>query len=270
MLLVLTREGQLCNQLFTLAHAYAIGLEYNDDVKCPVMDDTLKKYFAFKRKDQKGIEINMYESFKWKILVEIVKIYKRILNIKSVRKYNTNVTSKQTQIFFEFSSFSDASIVAKHKTEIITYFGFKKYIKEKCERLVQAHRVDHKVLVGVHIRRGDYRTFRGGEWFYDDLHYCNWMSELSSKKNVRFLLFSNEKLDVDLYLKKGLDVVIMQGSAVEDLCCMSLCDYIMGPPSTYSSWASLYGNKERLVLVEAERKYTWDDFCSWDTYYGIK
>ena len=31
-------------------------------------------------------------------------------------------------------------------------------------------------------------------------------------------------------------------SAVGDLYALARCDYIMGPPSTYTQWASFYGN----------------------------
>jgi hypothetical protein len=33
-----------------------------------------------------------------------------------------------------------------------------------------------------------------------------------------------------------------RGSAVEDLYSLARCDYLLGPPSTFSLWASFYGN----------------------------
>ena len=44
-----------------------------------------------------------------------------------------------------------------------------------------------------------------------------------------------------------------QSSNIEDLYALSLCDYILGPPSTFSMWASFYGKKPlRIVSYKDE------------------
>ena len=40
---------------------------------------------------------------------------------------------------------------------------------------------------------------------------------------------------------------------------MSQCEYIMGPPSSFSVWAARFGNKKLLVL-ERGYSYTIEDF----------
>ena len=110
------------------------------------------------------------------------------------------------------------------------------------------------------MRRGDYKNFQGGKWYYSDENYARWMKALVRNKEVQFVLFSNETINLSYFEEQGLNVIGMQGSAIEDLCCLSMCDYIMGPPSTYSWWAAMYGNKRRLILENRDTEYQWEDF----------
>jgi hypothetical protein len=46
------------------------------------------------------------------------------------------------------------------------------------------------------------------------------------------------------------------GHFIEDLYALASCDYIIGPPSTFSQWASFYGNVPRyMVNYKAEQFY---------------
>ena len=42
------------------------------------------------------------------------------------------------------------------------------------------------------------------------------------------------------------------GHAIEDLYALARCDYLIGPPSTFSAWASFYG-KVPLYFIEDVR-----------------
>ncbi len=41
----------------------------------------------------------------------------------------------------------------------------------------------------------------------------------------------------------GMTIRQAPGHELEDLYCLAECDYIVGPPSTYSAWAAFYGKK---------------------------
>jgi hypothetical protein len=58
-------------------------------------------------------------------------------------------------------------------------------------------------------------------------------------RSVRFLLVSDESIDMSNFSE--FDVVAGLGDAVGDLYSLARCDYLIGPPSTYTSWASWYG-----------------------------
>jgi hypothetical protein len=47
---------------------------------------------------------------------------------------------------------------------------------------------------------------------------------------------------------------------VGDLYALARCDYIMGPPSTYTQWASFYGNRPMLSLDGGDQRIDRDKF----------
>ena len=98
------------------------------------------------------------------------------------------------------------------------------------------------LLIGIHARRGDYRTYRNGEWFYDWPVYVTLMHDLVhqfSGRSVSFLVVSDEQ--VPHSLATGLNCVSSNHREIVDLYALAHCDYIAGAPSSFSAWASLYG-----------------------------
>jgi hypothetical protein len=183
------------------------------------------------------------------------------LKINTNKRYNRGI-GRRIQFFLDWISFKDSCVLSKHQPEIRNYFQLKEPILSNCRDTMKNQKTDGKTIIGVHIRRGDYQIFNKGKWFYTDREYCNWMKDINAEKEVRFVLFSDEKVDLTCFIQNGLDATTLCGSAVEDLCCLSLCDYIMGPPSTFSWWAAMYGDKKRLVLENGNAKYSWKDFYS--------
>ncbi|MDH4129338.1 MAG: hypothetical protein OEV44_11315, partial [Spirochaetota bacterium] len=80
-------------------------------------------------------------------------------------------------------------------------------------------------------------------------------------KDVSFLFCSNEKIDKNLF--KEINVNFGTGHLLEDLYSLAECDYIIGPPSTFSSWASFYGNVPLLQLLTKDQKIEISDFVSY-------
>src|SRR5262249_46045568 len=60
-------------------------------------------------------------------------------------------------------------------------------------------------------------------------------------RKVTFVVCSNEEIEKVSFLP--LQVIKGPGHVVKDIYLLAKCDYIMGPPSTYTLWASFYGNK---------------------------
>jgi hypothetical protein len=110
-------------------------------------------------------------------------------------------------------------------------------------------RGEAEIVVGVHLRIGDYRDFLGGILHYrvDEFReLMNRIRGLFPKRRVAFLVCTNEPA---LLEEVAIDGVHRgPGGSVTDLYALASCDYIFGPPSTYSAWASFYGRVPRFVL----------------------
>lgn len=116
--------------------------------------------------------------------------------------------------------------------------------------VLATHRAGADVLVGVHIRRGDYAGWYEGAFLYQNATYVRAMRELRAllpaDARVRFLLCSNEPIAPEDFA--GFDTGRATDHPVEDLYALAGCDYLLGPLSTYSMWASFYGRVPLLHL----------------------
>lgn len=107
-------------------------------------------------------------------------------------------------------------------------------------------KINEMVLIGLHIRRGDYKTWRNGEYYYSDEEYLNICQSLTNyfkklgQENLIFFISTNEKIDLNKFREFNV-FQLENGSSMKDLYALSKCDYIVGPPSTFSTWAALMG-----------------------------
>src|SRR5204863_3233838 len=116
-------------------------------------------------------------------------------------------------------------------------------------------RRDAPVLIGVHIRQTDYRTWKGGKHFFTVERYAAWMRELAQQfpgVKVSFLVCSDEPRHEREF--PGVTVGFGTNHPIADLCALSKCDYLFGPQSTFSQWASFYGNTPLHHVRDANEK----------------
>ncbi len=103
-----------------------------------------------------------------------------------------------------------------------------------------------RFVIGIHARRGDYERYRDGRFYYTWAQYRATMAGAEAafpSENVSFLVCSDERVPLETF--HGLDVFPGPGQEVEDLYALAACDRLIGPPSTYSAWASFHGNVPR-------------------------
>lgn len=131
------------------------------------------------------------------------------------------------------------------------------------ERLRQAA----DVVVGVHIRHGDYRHWKQGEFFFPAHQYAAWMRALAGKfpgRRTAFFVCSDEPRHAGEF--PGLTVEFGVGPAVADLYSLAKCDFLIGPLSTFSQWASFYGNVPLFHLRNRDAQIALDQFAVSDLY----
>lgn len=146
----------------------------------------------------------------------------------------------------------------KHREKIRGVFKPTCAIQEKVRSCVDAAREGIDLLVGVHVRLGDYATWLGGRYFFQIAEYARWMREvvmLNPERRVGFLVCSNGDVDA-LAAQEDLRVARGPGSPVGDLYALASCDRLIGPPSTFTLWASYYGQVP-LHMLESSDQGLW-------------
>ena len=140
--------------------------------------------------------------------------------------------------------FRAKSLVAKHRPALVEFFRPIETHRRAAADATAAARGGQQgaALVGVHVRWGDYKTYRDGQFFYDLDVYKTLMRQARdalAPAPVRFLVCSADRIDAADF--GDLPVGFGPGSSVGDLHALAGCDYVLGPPSSFSAWASFYG-----------------------------
>ena len=132
-------------------------------------------------------------------------------------------------------------------------------------RIVGTRRSGHRV-VGIHMRRTDYRSFLDGRFFFPVEEYQSVIDQVVTltKGRVDFVLVGDE-LDSISALKAN-HIFRSNGDSVMDLWMLAGCDAILGPPSSFSHWASFSGEVPRYRMTSANQAVSTSDFEVADDY----
>jgi hypothetical protein len=147
--------------------------------------------------------------------------------------------------------FRAPKLVEKHGDKIRAYFRPLETFEIASRDAVEPLRRNADIVIGVHVRQGDYRGWKGGKYFYPVESYAAWMRDLVPQfpgKKVSFLVCSDERRNAEEF--PGLTVGFGSKSPVSDLFALSRCDYIIGTKSTFPQWASFYGGKPLLQQLD--------------------
>lgn len=160
-------------------------------------------------------------------------------------------------------NYRDDAGVLEHATAIRAFLTPLPVLALTAERVAEQARGDCDVLIGVHLRQGDYATFSGGAYYFPAATYAAAMhqwAQLFAPRRCAFLVCSDARQAADAFT--GLHVTRGSGHVIEDLYALAACDYLMGPPSTFSAWASYYGQVPLWMLQNAEMPRSLDQFSS--------
>lgn len=141
-----------------------------------------------------------------------------------------------------------ACMERQHKL-LSQFFSLRDEYENSKTALVDRARQGADVLIGVHIRHGDYKTYCDGIMYYTAAEYAAVMNLLEQQlpsRTVRFLVCSDERQDASSF--PGLKVTISDEIPVVDIYALSSCDYIVGPNSSFSQWSSFIGQVPLHVL----------------------
>ena len=164
-MIFVTDKGRLANNIFQYGHLYAWGREHGRT--------TMSMRFAYKYPDFR-IAHTRYHNFLLYILAKyaaklhlIPTVQFNIMNDPFLEQQETMLNSKYVLATGWCVRFPD--LFEKYKDEIINLFEFMPKVRENVAKALCQSTQD-TIKLGVHIRRGDYRTWCGGRYFFDDNH----------------------------------------------------------------------------------------------------
>jgi Glycosyl transferase family 11 len=288
MVIIVGKHGQLCNRIFHASAFLANAIEHD---YC-VYNARFNEYFQYFEDNHKrnkpsknmrfifqknyflheicrrtlGLMVRLSIKFKIKNLffIEIIEIFSwtspsvfDLNNTDFVRKARSKV------VLVAGWQFRDALNFDKYQDQIRAFWQPNSDIIWAAEKTIKQYRLPFDIIIGVHIRRGDYADFQNGKWFFNDDFYAQKLKEIMQlqsfkNKKIGFIICSNEVIKTDYF--NTLNILIEQRPFVEDMLLLSLCDYIVGVPSTFSMWASFYGQKPLLQIMDSAQKMRFDDF----------
>ena len=237
-------KSQMCNNLLQYAHVYAWGREHGRKV--------ISMRFSYKYQFFRICHTSL-TGFGWYLLAKYLAAVK-LLPTASFKRYDCDkealeqimLRHKHIVVSGWFVRYYD--LFLKYRDEIIDLFTIDPQYTEPVKKKMNSW---NGIRLGVHIRRGDYAVWKDGIYCYEDAVYADFIGKFSAlmpEKEIDVFLSTNDpqvsigKFQELLSNTKGIRLHLLGGNAVEDLFMLSECDYIIGPPSTYSRVAALYRN----------------------------
>lgn len=257
MILIYDKIGQMSNRIWSAVPSIAYSLENKNKMYFLYFGDYLKIFPTINQNPLiRFCKLNGRRTIIFKILSKLNKLGCIPTHFKDL---NTNSNLKLIQ-GWRSRHMVDSALITKHKDEICKIFLFDDSIINQVNKSFDANRKTDNLIVGVHIRRGDYKEWINGKYYFSDDIYLKWMQsiekELKSRgKSTTFFIASNDKVQLANF--EGLNCFnITNSSSEQDMYALSRCHYIIGPPSTYSQWAAFINDIPlRFLLSENDNIY---------------
>ncbi len=261
-MIFVTDKGRLANNIFQYGQWYAWGREHGRQ--------TMSMRFAYKYPDFK-IAHTKYHHKLWYAGAKLAaKLHLMpTADFDGVERGQMEVVGAHRHVMVKGWSVRFPDLFEKYKGEIIRLFDFMPAVRERVKTVMQQS-PEGAVRLGVHIRRGDYRHWCGGRFFFDDQQYLEMIRQftaLQGGRRVEVYVCSNDpSLDQEAFRRAlgQTKVYFPAGTPTEDLCLLSECDYIIGALSTYTLIASMYRDIPLYWMADTLPQLSMDLFHRFD------
>lgn len=283
------KYGRLCNRLFNSAHILALAIE-NKHTFVNLAFYEYAKYFRATQNDifcrypvQAGINgkhkiaaIILYymgyflSSFLY--YLSNLGFNSSWLRLRTVRPFGNkdidlipdvnlsslpiNFPDTDQVIFFQGWNLRSFEYLKKHGDKVREYFKPADAYQSDVMAFIKENRKGYDLLIGIVIRHGNYRTWLHGKYFYSVDIYINFIKQLKvlfSDKKIKFLIFSDEEQDTNIFNLANIDFYFRSGHMIENLYSLAECEYIVSAPSTYGMWASFYGKTPLCIVNDPDQ-----------------
>lgn len=175
-----------------------------------------------------------------------------MVDVACLKSYKYILVLQPYQMQYQFCR--NSNILLKH-------FSLDKNRRVKIHNaLIKGNRNDAEVLA-VHIRHGDYKTWRSGRYFFDVESYKLMIRAIASlnhnKKSSLFYIASNVDVSQDFEGHigvRGSKIIVSSSSFDDDFLTLASSKLIVGPPSTFGHWAAFLGETKRYILDSPMRQ----------------
>ena len=254
-------KGRMCNNILQYGHLYAWGREHGRR--------TMSMRFAYKYQ-YFHICDTPHHNFPTYVLAKYAAKWGLIPTVGFHEK-DADTTPQEQQMLRHRWLVAEGweakwcDLFLKYKQEILSLFAFKEQVTRPVDQLLDGlPKAD--IRLGLHIRRGDYRTWNGGRYFFSDqqyLHLVRQFAALFPTAVIQVFICGNDpELDKTFFTDSlpGIQLLFPQGNPGEDLYLLSRCDYLMGAPSTFSLVASMYQDTPLYWMMDADKPLATSDF----------
>ena len=273
----INRTGRLGNRLFSRAHIYAAALELGETVVDWGLND-YKHYFPNcagtklpiypLRNDQFPIypndffanekQLNFINKFRPRMTGTFGNFWSQQYGKGDAENMRLDTekfklfSERHNKVFLNGYKLRCNSWVNKHREEICKYFKIQESYYDKWQKLINFWKIEYSEIIGIHMRRGDFKTAMRGDFYLTPKEYAfilrNFV-DIDHKKSL-IILFSDDRFtNANEWLNLNdafsfTNFILNNGSILDDLSGLISCDKIIGPKtSTFSRWAAFYGNK---------------------------
>jgi len=269
-------KGRMCNNILQYAHLYAWGREHGRT--------TMSMRFAYKYP-----YFHICKTRHHHFLNYVFAKYAAKLKLIPTVSFNAPLPPEGNWAEAEHIMLTSRLVMAegwyvryydlflKYKKEILQLFAFLPSVEAAVKQKL-ADEPTGALRLGVHIRRGDYKTFNGGRFYYTDEQYVSVIKQfltLHPDVPVAIYICSNDpRLDKDYYRQQLLAPIpsgeaggrlsFPDGNPGEDLCLLSQCDYLIGPPSTFTLAAAMYQDRPLYWIKDISQPLTEKSFGYFD------
>ncbi|MFI5295185.1 MAG: hypothetical protein ACHQ0Y_09205 [Thermodesulfovibrionales bacterium] len=280
MLIIAEKYGELGNRLFTFANVLAFAVEHNVTVINPAFEEyacwfrstaesllchypPTKGFYGKRRGYRHGLfkaanylmrinsKINIFSSVRlgWQQKFDFCS--KDPTAVRLMARMKSGATT-----FLDGFYFLDHKNFIKHSEIIRDYFRPVVAVERRVADYIADVRKDGDILIGVHMRQGDYKIHSNGLMYYTAEEYAAVLRKiigLFNGKPVKLIICSNERQSPDYFGEFTFQ--FGPGNFMEDLYTLASCDYIVGAPSTFTQWASFYGRVPKYMINYKNEQY---------------
>lgn len=235
------KPGQTCNRLWSYLDAIGWSIRTQNKTYVLFWDKDIKHFDRLRNNPYVKFPLYSKTLIKWLGDAKYQKFLTWIFANRFLNRFYAHTTSKK--FIYSWKHRADKEYFPYVMDEIRDIYTPNQHIIDEVNPVINHYKQEGYFVIGVHIRRGDYKTFEGGRYYFELNEYKQYMQslcEVYKNKKLCFAISTNEKIDTTIF--EGLEICKTSNTtAIHDLYMLTQCDRIIGPLSTFSRWASFYG-----------------------------